>query len=160
MTQKGDEKSPVGLDDMVHAPTSFGWSNRGAGLAIETSIPAAPELGVVDAMAPTALSTRNVPAEKGPPVVVASTIEIVPVWPEVAEVATVKPALNVPEPSIRQVVPARSAGDRGPPKVNEQLRVVPVETNPPPAMLTVCQPGVASVGDITMAPVEDGLDTK
>jgi len=63
--------STVGNDEIMHAPAS----NRESLVAPrETKVPAGPLLGLIVVMAAAVAFTVKVPAEKGPPEVVASTI--------------------------------------------------------------------------------------
>jgi hypothetical protein len=63
--------STVGNDEIMHAPAS----NRESLVAPrETKVPAGPLLGLIVVMSIAVAFTAKVPAEKGPPEVVASTI--------------------------------------------------------------------------------------
>ena len=73
---------------------------------------------------------------------------------------TTNPAVNVPFPFMVQVLLTASVGTNVPPRVNEQVRTVPVLVNPPPVMLTIPKPGGAVVGEIAIVPtIVVGSDT-
>lgn len=126
----------------MQTPASNGPKNE-RGPLNRIHVPATPELAE-SVGNPGGPSTLNVPGvmRKGPPGVVGSSIFMVPACPDVAVSETAKPALKVPEGSMVQVLLTISGSVSVPAvMITAQLLVLPVETNPPPVMLTDPQPG-------------------
>lgn len=149
IAQNEDVKRPDGLEEIVQPPASDGFAKVPLGPVIWTHVPAlAWFTGSVSD--PGAEATVKAPREKGVPGVVASFTSSVLLCGGVAVSDTVKPPVNTPEASMAQVWLTSSGAVRVPPPRMEIVhgRELPVETNPPPVMLTVPHPGGAVVGDI------------
>jgi hypothetical protein len=152
-------KRPGGLEEIVQPPASDGNVKVPLGPVILTHVPA---IAWVTGSAgdPGAEATVKPPREKGVPGVVASFTTSVLLCPGVAVNDTVKPPVNTPEASIAQAGLTSSGSVSEPPEMEiVHGRTLPVETNPPPVMLTVPHPGAAAAGDITTTGVAVSVNT-